>query len=396
MDLSIIQHSPVGLDRIISNELVREFMRAEPGSEAHFLEPLVLPCIPSIQHTTRDLNLFFTRHVKSGERVRIYRHGTAIDVASLGNVSESEDILGVTNSFDATIYLSGLQIDIPYFAELAACFAIGLRSSISVNAFVSPANASSTPVHYDYENLIVYQIFGRKNWKFYEHPDKPTFTADGYKIDHERLGGVYLHKELKQHDAVFIPKGAIHQAETANSVSIHLVFNLSPLRDEDLFSALCARAWRKGTDADAESSLSNKVASACARLDQMTDRTAALEELTHNQLFSAVAKYQRPTECPDFTGDTRFIASAGCLYRRWIIGGRLQIEYASPIPPLTQIDLAGYAPARLEAPVGLVPIFEILERGKVFRLGDLRDVLDEPSIKVAFRLMLKLGFISIV
>ncbi|WP_321846918.1 JmjC domain-containing protein [Paraburkholderia bannensis] len=394
MDFSTIRHSPIGLNQIISNELIREFMHAEPGSKVYFLGPIVLPCIPSIQLTARDLNSFFTRHAKSGERVRIYRHGTAIDVASFGNFSEHEDILGVTSSLNATIYLSGLHIDIPYLAELAACFAIGLRSSISVNAFVSPANASSTPVHYDYENLIVYQIFGRKSWKFYEHPDRPTFTADGYKIDHERLGRAYLHNELKQHDAVFIPKGAIHQAETSNSASIHLVFNLSPLRDEDLFLALCARAWRKG--ADVEPSFPNKVAGACARLDQMTDRTAALEELTRNQLFSAVAKYQRPTECPDFTGDTRFIASAGCIYRRWIMGGRLQIEYASPIPLLTQIDLAGYAPARLEAPVGLVPIFEVLERGKVFCLGDLRAVLDEPSIKVAFRLMLKLGFISIV
>ncbi|MDC6129628.1 JmjC domain-containing protein [Burkholderia gladioli] len=395
MNRSSFKKSPMGLSRIISDELLCNLMLAAPGDKIQFLGKLTLPGLPEIELIARDFFSFYSENFKNTTHVRIFRDGAANNATPFSAPTGPEDIRVLADQYSATIYLSRLQTEIPYLAELAASLSIGTHSNVSVNAFVSPRNANSTPIHYDYENLLIYQLFGRKVWRFYDYHSTPTFNVDGYKVREDSLGGTYQVKELEHRETFFIPKGAVHQAETLDSPSIHLVFNLSPLREEDLFAAISAQAWRKGMKALPGESLAKKAKFACALLNNQENLGDDLERLRNRQLFSTIAKYRRNLNCPEFTPETKFIASAGCLYQRWNEDGKLHVEYASPIPALAEIDLATYIPARIQTPIELTPAFEILERGIPFSASELCELVGQSNVAGVVRLMFKLGFLSI-
>lgn len=131
-----------------------------------------------------------------------------------------------------SLLINKLQRRSPIIAHLANSVAsIFLADNISVNLYFTPTDSQGFEAHYDWMDVLVLQTSGSKNWTVYDdvqlkspltplHKEKPSLAALG----------AFTTYTLDEGDALFIPRGYIHEAKTETAPSLHLTFGIE--RDE--------------------------------------------------------------------------------------------------------------------------------------------------------------------
>ena len=72
----------------------------------------------------------------------------------------------------ATMVLQGLQLSDPHLARLANNLALDLGHAVQINAYLSPAAAKGLELHFDFHDVFVLQLDGRKRWRVWEPLDR--------------------------------------------------------------------------------------------------------------------------------------------------------------------------------------------------------------------------------
>jgi predicted nucleotidyltransferase len=103
---------------------------------------------------------------------------------------------------------------------------------VNGNLYISPKHSiSGFKPHIDNHDVFIFQIFGKKRWRIYDNPTNNNEAANivkYQKIDPD------FEFDLNQGEAIYIPKGFVHNAFTLESPSIHLTIGLSRgKQDED-------------------------------------------------------------------------------------------------------------------------------------------------------------------
>ncbi len=142
-----------------------------------------------------------------------------------------DDVIQPNRAFEehaagATMVFQGLQLSDPHLARVANNLALDLGHAVQINAYVSPVAAKGLELHFDYHDVFVLQLDGRKRWRVWEpldrtrHPVRvgprmpmPTF---------DELGEPTLDATLEAGDCLYLPRGFPHAAETVESASGHL------------------------------------------------------------------------------------------------------------------------------------------------------------------------------
>ena len=183
---------------------------------------------------TRGLRTPFFRLVRSGATLPASRtsrkagvgHRTIDDVIQPNRVLEE-------HAAGATMVFQGLQLSDPHLARVANNLALDLGHAVQINAYVSPVAARGLELHFDYHDVFVVQLDGRKRWRVWEpldrtrHPVRvgprmamPTF---------DELGEPTLDATLEAGDCLYLPRGFPHAAETVESASGHLTVGVMAL-----------------------------------------------------------------------------------------------------------------------------------------------------------------------
>lgn len=90
------------------------------------------------------------------------------------------------------------------------------------NFYLTPKNSKGFDPHYDTHDVIVLQLSGAKHWKIYSNNAVPladknlSFVKDGFDP-----GEVVAEIYLEQGDLLYIPRGLVHDAYTADEHSLH-------------------------------------------------------------------------------------------------------------------------------------------------------------------------------
>jgi len=106
------------------------------------------------------------------------------------------------------------------------------------NAYITPGNAAGFTPHYDVHEVFVLQIAGKKRWSLYPpmlhlpHRSQP-FTPQGYSP-----AAPIAQLELNPGDLLYLPRGYIHSAATAESYSAHITIGISVYTWLDLTQGL--------------------------------------------------------------------------------------------------------------------------------------------------------------
>jgi hypothetical protein len=123
-----------------------------------------------------------------------------------------------------------------YCPELQTLIA-GLEShfgcNTGCNAYLTPADTQGFAPHFDDIDAIILQVSGKKRWRLYAptspHHILPRHSSKDFKQD--ELGECIFDKVLMPGDLLYMPRGAIHQAETPEDCkaghSLHLTLSFN-------------------------------------------------------------------------------------------------------------------------------------------------------------------------
>lgn len=180
----------------------------------------------------------------------------------------------------ATVVLQALHRTWPPLVEFCRQLAGELGHPTQCNAYVTPPGSRGFRAHYDTHDVFVLQVDGTKRWHVYEPvlalplPSQPSSTRarDGNLLaegDTPLLSTV-----LQPGDALYLPRGYIHSAETAENRSIHLTVGVAPITWYDVLSDALRLAgdredFRQALPADAGAEVPGFLQAAAKWLEQL-------------------------------------------------------------------------------------------------------------------------------
>jgi ribosomal protein L16 Arg81 hydroxylase len=139
-----------------------------------------------------------------------------------GLIKESSyDIQAVYNSLSAgfTVVLNAVHFRWPAARRLTIALEDLLRARVQTNVYITGHRGQGFAVHQDDHDVFVLQTCGRKRWTIYERPDAASSAAP--RVLHQI--------ELQSGDALYLPIGYPHAAETSDDYSIHVSVGLFPM-----------------------------------------------------------------------------------------------------------------------------------------------------------------------
>jgi mannose-6-phosphate isomerase-like protein (cupin superfamily) len=141
-----------------------------------------------------------------------------------------------------TLVLNRLDGRFEPLQRLSRRLAAEVNARFQVNVYVTPARNQGFAPHYDTHDVFVAQVHGSKKWRVASQPyELPlgdrTYDKSQPKPEPE------LEFELRAGDMLYLPRGAVHWAESNDTVSVHVTVGVHPLLWSDLIGAAVREAF---------------------------------------------------------------------------------------------------------------------------------------------------------
>ncbi|WP_432547241.1 cupin domain-containing protein [Kineococcus sp. SYSU DK004] len=139
------------------------------------------------------------------------------------------DGIAAAHADGATIVLNALHRVHPPLAAFCRDLAVELGHQTQVNVYVTPPGAQGFKPHHDTHDVLVLQVDGRKHWTI--HPpvvELPLRSQPSKDLGPDPVGGraPVVDTVLEPGDALYLPRGWLHSAQTTDERSIHLTVGL--------------------------------------------------------------------------------------------------------------------------------------------------------------------------
>jgi ribosomal protein L16 Arg81 hydroxylase len=126
----------------------------------------------------------------------------------------------------ATVIFPALNRRLPKLAELCAGLEAEFTQPFQTNVYITPPGNQGFQVHYDSHDVFVIQSAGSKTWNFYRTPiELPLHTQAFVPSEHDP-GPITRSFEIKAGDALYIPRGLMHEARSTEETSVHITVGL--------------------------------------------------------------------------------------------------------------------------------------------------------------------------
>lgn len=104
---------------------------------------------------------------------------------------------------------------------------------VHANMYLTPHGAQGFDAHFDTHEVFVLQLEGSKQWRLYGAPRELPLVDERFNIPRDQLGPA-REVELQAGDLLYIPRGFVHEAFTAECASLHLTVGVNVYRWADL------------------------------------------------------------------------------------------------------------------------------------------------------------------
>lgn len=143
----------------------------------------------------------------------------------------------------ATIVLQGLHRLWPPLIDFVRHMVDDLGHPTQANAYITPSGSRGFDAHFDVHDVFVLQVAGEKRWIVHQpvHQDPlPSQPWTDYRaaIADRVAGEAVIDAVLSPGDALYLPRGWIHSAETLQTTSIHLTIGVAPTTNWDVVRAV--------------------------------------------------------------------------------------------------------------------------------------------------------------
>jgi hypothetical protein len=250
-----------------------------------------------------------------------------------------------------------------------------LSHPVQVNAYITPAGSRGLDMHWDTHDVFVLQCFGEKAWEVhgqgFEAPLRHQHRAGTLGIDGEPL----IRTTLRPGDALYIPRGFVHGAETRAHASAHLTIGILTHSWVDVLGGLLAemegspelrRALPVGFAAD-------PAALAATGREKLAVLARLLGEADVEALVRRVSRPRPPTFAP---GQIAALARLGAVDDDAMLRAAGSWEVTGDGNGTVVVRTASRA---LRLPARVRPAIERMAGGEPFAVADLSEWLDEAG-----------------
>jgi ribosomal protein L16 Arg81 hydroxylase len=249
--------APVGTEEFLAEHWERRPLhsaRGEPGRyddllSAHDVERLI---------SEPGLRFPGFRLVKAGEQIdtRAYTVDLSWRPAPFSGTADNLEVLG-RFAEGATVVLQGLHLTWGPLARYCRELEAFLGHPAQANAYYTPRRAQGLPVHHDTHDVFVLQVAGSKRWLVYDPAFQLPLKHQHYHSELGEPGAAVLDVVLESGDALYLPRGWLHEAVTSDDDSLHLTIGVTVTTWVDAFRAAlvdCEREleFRRSVPADGE------------------------------------------------------------------------------------------------------------------------------------------------
>jgi ribosomal protein L16 Arg81 hydroxylase len=122
----------------------------------------------------------------------------------------------------ATITVQFLHQRWAPLAELCRSMGDELSATVQANVYLTPPAAQGFKPHYDTHDVFIAQVYGAKRWRLYRSPFRLPLDTQRYSMPPEGPGVPDREIELDAGDLLYLPRGIVHDATSADTASLHL------------------------------------------------------------------------------------------------------------------------------------------------------------------------------
>lgn len=196
----------------------------------------------------RDVDKFLAASSIRRPDIRILKEGREIPLPTSSETTlRSLAAEGVYQHFreGATLSLVFLHERWMPLKRLCQSLADEFSAAFQVNVYLTPPHSQGLDTHYDTHDVFVLQAAGSKHWRLYNSPIELPLATQRWGESSGPAGDPVEEFDLEPGDALYIPRGFVHDAATKESISLHLTIGAHPILWRtvllDAFEALCER-----------------------------------------------------------------------------------------------------------------------------------------------------------
>lgn len=192
--------------------------------------------------TLSELDAIITTGAHRHPNLSLVDAAAPVDVSEYASETGSIDTPRAIKRFGsgASIVLNHLDDWSPRVRDLCVRLGAELGLLVQANLYLTPGGAQGFPIHYDSHDVVIVQCEGRKNWRLYDSPLGLPMAGERFDRELTRPGPLSLSIETAPGDALYIPRGMMHEALAVNGeTSLHVTVGLHAVRwSEVLLEAL--------------------------------------------------------------------------------------------------------------------------------------------------------------
>jgi bifunctional lysine-specific demethylase and histidyl-hydroxylase NO66 len=209
----------------------------------------------------------------------------------------------------ASIVLQGLHRLWPPLIEFVRAAVDDLGHPVQANAYVTPPGARGFDPHYDVHDVFILQAAGQKRWIVHDpvHSDplaSQPWTQHRGAIAERVTGQPVIDTVLSAGDALYLPRGWVHSAQSLETTSVHLTIGVSAMTAVDVARAVVDEladidAFRRAlpmgsapTDPDWMTATASKIVA--QMVDALRDRASMISDGAAARLSRRHAERTRP------------------------------------------------------------------------------------------------------
>jgi hypothetical protein len=102
----------------------------------------------------------------------------------------------------------------------------GLGHPTQANAYLTPPSAQGLPLHHDTHDVFVLQVSGSKQWQIYPPAVTLPLRHQWSSSQDRPPGEPTLSLTMRKGDALYLPRGWLHEAITTSDESLHLTIGI--------------------------------------------------------------------------------------------------------------------------------------------------------------------------
>ena len=341
----------------------------------------------------RGLRTPFARMTLNGDVIPAHRYtrsgGPGAEIAD----QVASDKVLAEFSAGATIVLQGLHRNWPPIQRFADALASQLGHPVQVNAYVTPPLEAGLAPHYDVHDVFVVQFAGRKRWRIHEPVWELPLRSQPWNkrksaVDARSAETPLIETVLECGDAMYLPRGYIHAAQSLGEISGHLTIGVHPVTRETLaehvFGELgddigLRQALPAGADLFDQATMTGELTATIAELHAAIDRLdlAAVARRVERALASTVrAAPLRPLEQ---------FAAAAALTPEVFVRLRAGTNVALRGDGAEVVVEAG--DTRLRFPKSAIDAVRMAVSGEAVCAAQLPDAASAPAVELIARLL---------